>query len=306
MESSGKVYRLIGKLLLITLLALTGWAVFVQFQNPIVAALATKQDTPVYAAILTQPSMTFAYNPSTRKVALNTIKRKKNPKDLMESATDLLAQDGIKNVPVRYYKPKQGKRDDYWENFKTNLTLWRYNPLLVPSFLWDYLSALHDKRTNIRPAEFMLFAMAATRLEVTDFNVRHTSIITKKKKSAAKKVSDPIAEPVEDRAPLAVEDRPLTLEVLNGSGKKGVAAELTHFLREQNQKGLLQVDVLQIDNFPGERQKETYIVDYSGRLNQIKQLSKAMGLNNEIVSEKQAQPIFDARVVIGEDYRKPI
>ena len=47
-------------------------------------------------------------------------------------------------------------------------------------------------------------------------------------------------------------------------------------------------------------------MDYSGRLNQIKQLSKAMGLNNEIVSEKQAQPIFDARVVIGEDYRKPI
>ena len=66
------------------------------------------------------------------------------------------------------------------------------------------------------------------------------------------------------------------------------------------------MDVLQQDNYPGGRQKTSRIVDYTGRLVQLKQLSTAIGLNNEIVSEKSDNAICDAAVIIGEDFKQPL
>lgn len=300
--------QLIGKFLLIVLLALTGWAFFVQIASPTVSALATKQDTTLHMAILTQPAMTFSFNPSSRKIVLNTVKRKKSPKDVKENAQDLLSKAGLQAKPLRYYIPKTLKRDPYWEEFKYALSAWRYNPVLIGSFVWDYLTALHDKRTNVTPSEFVLFALAATRLEITDFTVKNTAESKKKKKSASKQPpKDYILEPTKDLAPLALQDRPLLVEVLNASGVKGAALELTQYLRDKGQKGLLPVDVLNYENFPGGEQKEkSYIVDYTGRLSQVKQLSSAIGLNNEIIAEKQGNAICDVRIVIGKDFRQPI
>ena len=170
---------------------------------------------------------------------------------------------------------------------------------------WGYVSAVHDKRTNIRPAEFLLLAVAMSRMEITDFTVRNAD----EKTRAQRKPSVPedhIAEPVEDRAPLAREDRALRVEILNGAGKKGAALELTQYLREQSQKGLLRVDVLEYDNYPGPHQKKTRIVDYTGRLAQIKQLTRAIGVNCEIESEKQDTAICDVRIIIGEDFKQPL
>ncbi len=300
--------QLIGKFLLIVLLALTGWAFFVQISSPTVSALATKQDTTLHLAILTQPAMSFSFNPSSRKIVLNTVKRKKLPKDVKDNAQDLLAKAGIQAKPLRYYIPKTLKRDAYWEQFKYVLSAWHYNPVLMGCFVWDYLTALHDKRTNVTPAEFLLFAMNATRLEITDFTVKNTTETKKKKKSSSKQApKDYIPEPVQDLAPLAMEDRPLLVEVLNASGVKGAALELTQYLRNKGQKGLLPVDVLNYENFPGgELKDESYIVDYTGRLTQVKQLSTAIGLNNEIISEKQGNAICDVRIIIGKDFRQPI
>lgn len=301
--------RLIEKVLLLLLLALTGWAAYAQFHSDAARALAAKEDKTLYLAVLTQPAMTAAYNPAERKAALTTVKRRKTPKDPLENAKDLFEKAGIKTDQIRYYAPKTLKRDEYWERFKLTLSSWRYNPLVAARALWDYAAAAHDKRTNLNPAEFLLFAMDASRLEITDFTVRAAGEEPKKKRAPAARVSAPadsIPEPVEDRAPLAVEDRPLIVEILNASGKKGAALELTQYLRDKSQKGLLRVDVLQYDNFPGGLQKETRIVDYTGRLMQLKQLSTAIGVNNEISSEKQGNAICDARIIIGEDFRQPI
>ena len=89
-------------------------------------------------------------------------------------------------------------------------------------------------------------------------------------------------------------------------GSDITAQELTQFLREQSQKGLLNVDVLQYDNYPGEKQKQTRIIDFTGRRTYLKQVSTAIGVNNEIVSEKQDTAICDARIIIGEDFRQPM
>ena len=304
MESLGTTRRLIGRFLLILLLAATGWAAYVQYTSPFVRTLATKVDTPVYMAILTQPAMMATYNPHNRKVAFTTVKRRKTPTDLVQNAQDLFKMAGIEDQPLRYYIPQNTKREIYWENFREDLTNWRKKPFIAGSAVWAYLQALHDKRTNIRPAEFMLLALDATRLELTDFTVNNVTESKKKQKTQAQ--PDSILPPVEDKAPLAVENRPLIVEILNGSGVKGAALDLTQYLREQSQKGQLNVDVLQYDNYPGERQKQTRIIDYTGRRTQIKQLSTAIGVNNEIVSEKQGTAICDVRIILGEDFKQPL
>lgn len=305
MESSGKMRQAIEKFLLIFLLALTGWAAYVQFHSQAAGVLAKRQDETIYVAFLTQPAMTASYNPVKRKVTLTTVNRRKLPKEPKANAENLFEAAGIEVDQVRYFIPKTLKKEQYWTHFKYVLENWRYNPLLAVQTFWDYISALHDKRTNLRPAEFLLYAMELTRLEITDFTVR-TAGEKAKKKNKSSVPEDHIAAPVEDRAPLAVEDRPLIVEILNGAGKKGAALELTQYLRDQSQKGLLQVDVLQYDNYPGPHQPKTRIVDYTGRLAQIKQLTTAIGVSSEIESEKQGTAICDVRIIIGEDFKQPL
>ncbi len=309
MESPSKMRRLIGRILLILMLLAVGWTGWEQYHSAFLQALTTQQDTPLYMAILTQPAMLASYNPHNRKAVLTTIKRRKLPKDPLENAQNLFQVAGLKDTPVRYYIPLNTKRDEYWEQFKQDLLSWRNKPFVAARIGWDYLQALHDKRTNLTPTEFALLTMDGTRLELTDFTVQNVKEDKKKKTSSSPTSGaqpDSILPPVEDRAPLAKEDRPLVVEVLNASGVKGAAFELTQYLRDQNQKGLLQVDVLQYDNFPGGTQKQTQIIDYSGRLMQLKRLSTAIGVNSEILSEKQDTSFCDARIIIGEDFKQPL
>ena len=307
MESLGTTRRLIGKFLLILLLVATAWAGYKQYRSPLVRALADKSDTSIYVAILTQPALVAAYNPHSQKAVLSTINRRKIPDNPLENAQDLFQVASLSVTPVRYYVPVHNRRNEYWENFRADLTQWRTKPFIAARVLWNYLQALHDKRTNLTPSEFILLAMDGTRLELTDFTVKN--LTEEKQKKTSKHTGaepDAILPPVEDKAPLAVEDRPLVLEILNASGVKGAALELTQYLRDQNQKGLLNVDVLQYDNFPGERQAQTQIIDYTGRRALIKQLSTAIGVNNEIISEKQGTAICDARIIIGQDFKQPL
>lgn len=307
MESSGKMRGLIEKVLLVVLLAVTGWAAYVQFSSPTAYALAQRADQTLYVAVLTQPAMLFSYNPSSEQTVLTTVNRRKIPQDPLENAQNLFRVSGLETDHVLFYLPRTLKRNDFWENFKQTISSWRYNPLLALNAIWEYIAAYHDKRTNINLAEFVLYGMDLSQMEIADFTVRTAGEKTTAKKSSSGKVpKDHIAAPVEDRAPLAVDDRPLLVEILNGGGKKGAALELTQFLRNQSQKGLLQVDVLQYDNYPGPAQPKTRIVNYTGRLDQIKQLSTAIGINVEIESEKQGAAICDVRLIIGEDFKQPL
>jgi len=311
MESFGqKTHRLIGLLLLLFLLLMTGGAAYLYYISTPVRALAQRADTSLYMAVLTKPAMVAAYNPRTRKIVLTTLDRKKIPSETVDNAQDLFQQAGLEPKPMRYYLPIQQDRDEYWEKGKENLTSWHNKPFVVLQLIYDYVQAYRQKRTNIPPAEFLLYSLEGAQLEVTDFTVQHPED-KKKKKRNTPAISPTSVEPDrilplgQDLAPLAVKDRPLVIEVLNASGIKGAAADLTQYLRQQAEKGLLQVDVLQHDNYPGGRQKKTRIVNYKGKLDQLKQLSTAMGLNNEIVQEKQDTAICDARVIIGEDFKQP-
>ena len=48
------------------------------------------------------------------------------------------------------------------------------------------------------------------------------------------------------------------------------------------------------------------ITDYSGKLVQVTQVSRAIGLSREIRSEKSSSAICDSRIVLGKDFEMPL
>ena len=106
--------RLTGRLLLVLLLALTGWAAYAQFHSVIARTLAQRQDKTVYIAVLTQPAMTFSYNPATHKSVLTTVKRRKTPKDLADNAADLFLPAGASSrIPSSSGSPTISSRRNF-------------------------------------------------------------------------------------------------------------------------------------------------------------------------------------------------
>lgn len=264
-----------------------------QFSSQTAQTLARKENRSVRVAVLTSPAMLFSYNPSTQKAIVSVGSDKCNPKTREKCLPDHSA---------RFFIPEQTNREEFWEEFKHALASWRYNPLLAARAAWTYLAAGHDRRTNLTPAEFLLLSLELSQIEAADFAVKLPP--AKRERKTKTPAALPAAQ-VEDMAPLAVKDRPIVVEILNASGKRGLALALTQYLREQNEKGLLRVDVLQYDNYPS-LQEESAIVDYSGRLVQVKQLSRAIGVNSEIKSETNANAICDTRIILGKDFQMPL
>ena len=291
MEPSYQTKKIIERFLLWALLAVLAVAAVAQFTSPLARALAQRRAQDVRLTVLTAPAMDFTYNPASQKAVVQINAKKVN------------AQNRAKKLPKnngRYFIPREADREAYWDEFKRLLSSWRYNPLLVLRPVWAYLTAWHDRRTNLTPAEFALLCMELSQLDAADFAVRFPASSRRKKAPAAEP-----KETIEDRAPLAVKDRPIVVEIYNAAGKRGLALALTQYLREQNEKGLLRVDVLQYDNYPSS-QEQSFIVDYSGRLVQVKQLSHALGINSEIKSEFSPNAICDTRIVLGKDFEMPL
>lgn len=293
MESSHKARKIIEYCLLWILLLGLGWSAVIQASSSLVKTLSTHQDKAVEVLLQTSPAMLVSYNPAFKKARI-TIQNKK------------CTTSPQKCFPhTKFFTPKETNRQHFWESFKNTLSNWRYNPLLITRAMWGYLTAWHERRTNLSPAEFVLFGMELSQLETNDFAILESTASSKH--SSRKKEAEPDGPPpvVADKAPLAVEDRPIIVEVLNASGKKGLALELTQYLREQNAKGLLRVDVLQYDNYPS-TQETSWLEDYSGRQIQLKQLGNAIGINGEIRIGTTPNVICDTRIILGKDFKMPL
>lgn len=295
MEPSYQTRKIAPRWLLAVLLAVTGLAAWSQFSSPFAKDLAAQADEDVYFAVITSPATLIRYNPYREKAWVREIPCK-------NCKTPVPQTFGLEeDTPFRYYIPQQTDPQNVWENFKTLLETWRYNPLPLAKLPADYIRARFSKRTNLNTADAMLLAVELSKLEMNDFTLQAAAARTKRTHTPTPETMPQ----VEDRAPLAVEDRPIVVEVLNASGKRGLALALTQYLREQNAKGLLRVDVLQYDNYPGGYLEQTRVVDYSGRLMQVKQLSTAIGCRQEIRSEPRGNAICDTRIILGKDFEMP-
>ena len=290
MELSRQAKTILERILVGLLLGISALAVWQQFSSPLLQQLTARTDDTAVITIRTDSPLQVAYNPATQKARVTMLPRtpgKNKAKEEDSSAKHL------------FFTPKQRSRDTFWENFKQGLSSWRYNPLQLPRAAWGYITARYEKRTNLSVAEFILLAMELSQLEVNDFTVT-SPVPSKTKKDALPPSANPLV-----RAPLAVQDRPIIVEILNASGQKGLALALTQYLREQNAKGLLRVDVLQYDNYPSQ-QKTSWLEDYSGRQIQLKQLGSAVGITGEIRTGTVPNVICDTRIILGQDFKMPL
>lgn len=284
------------------MLAVLAWAAWAQFASPLTQNLAGDKKAPVEITVLTSPAMFISYNPQTRKASVRVLNDKLRQKNPLERAKKLLETENISVQNIKFFEPAQPERDRFWHAFKHALSSWRYNPFLAARAAWDYVSAWHARRTNLSPAEMALLSLELTQLEPSDFAV---TLPPRKKRAARKQDPVPAAPVTEDMAPLAVKNRPIVVEVLNASGRRGLALELTQYLREQNEKGLLRVDVLQYDNYSSP-QDASWLEDYSGRLVQVKQLGRTVGINGEIRTGSAPNVICDTRIILGKDFQMPL
>ena len=270
--------------------ALLCWAIWAQLTSRTVQILTNREKDLIHLSVLTSPAMDISYNPSTRQATVSVRADKCHPHDCKPLNR------------AKFFTPEITEREQAWDIFKNALNTWRYNPLIIGQTVWEYITAWHDKRTDLTPAEFTLIALELTQLEAADFALK---LPPSSKRARKTKPQLPVAPLVEDMAPLAQKDRPIVVEILNASGQRGLALKLTQFLREQNAKGLLRVDVLQYDNYPT-LQDTSSIVDYSGRLVQVKQLSRAVGINGEIKTDSSPNAICDTRIILGKDFEMPL
>lgn len=292
MESSGeKTRKLTGRLLLVLCAVILCWATLHQFSSSFVQTLIHHKDTTLRVAVGTSPAMLFTYNPSTQHVLASVANDKcntSNPHACFDGQFD------------RFFIPASTEQNAFWEGLKYTLSTWRFNPLLALRVAGIYISALHDNRTNLSPAEFFLLTQELSTLNLNDFAIKYP-----RKTKNAKKAEQP-ADPSPAQLLAAQKvDGPLIVEVYNASGKKGLAQALTQYLREQNNKGLLRIDVLDYGNFPNIEDK-SYIEDYSGRLIQATQIARAIGISNEIKSVPSLGSICHSRIILGKDFQMPL
>jgi len=295
MESSDKTRQLIQRLLLWLCLLLVGYAVLSHTSSHMVQNLTNHKDSSLRIAVFTEPAMLFTYNPNTHQVMITVASGKcalQHKKNCFRGNFD------------RFFIPDhRTAQTDFWENFKSLLSSWRFNPTHTLKVLWIYLNALHNNHTDLTPAEFFLLVQDMTELNVNDFAVKYPPQEKRKKRSSKKGAQEDF--PTEKLLSTQQDNKPLLVEILNASGKKGVAQALTQYLREQNNKGLLRVDVIDYGNFPTP-QKTSAIIDYSGKLIQATQISRAIGLTCEIQTEISTTATSDTLIILGEDFRMPL
>lgn len=201
----------------------------------------------------------------------------------------------IKTAPKgqKFFAPKEQNKDIFWLNWRAGWAEYRYKPFLAFKYLYAYARALYEGKTNIYPHEFLLLS-----LEIIDG--LGAEVITKIPASA--KTQKPAQKQV-GYSPLTAKDRPLIVEVYNAAGKKGLALEATHYLRDMNERKLLSVDVLQYDNNPVE-EETSKIIYYSDKESEILQLSSALRIH-DIYKEKTASAYYDAKIILGKDFTTP-
>jgi hypothetical protein len=104
--------------------------------------------------------------------------------------------------------------------------------------------------------------------------------------------------PVEE---IIVEETPkiLQIEVLNGCGVSGIAAQYTDYLRSEG------FDVLRTENYETFNVLKTVVIDRRGKMQNATRIASALGLGEErVLQEVNDAYLIDATIILGKDYRQ--
>ncbi len=89
----------------------------------------------------------------------------------------------------------------------------------------------------------------------------------------------------------------IQLEVMNGAGVDGLAAEMSDYLRDVG------FDVVAVDNYVQSDVSRTVVMDRIGNPDAAQQIALALGLEEDRIQQELKPTWFlDASVIIGQDY----
>lgn len=109
--------------------------------------------------------------------------------------------------------------------------------------------------------------------------------------------SRPAVEVVEETVQEPV--RPLQIEILNGCGVSGIAAQFTDHLRAQG------FDVVKTDNYESFNVQRTVVIDRRGAVENSVRIAEALGLGaDRVLQEVNEAYLIDATVILGKDFRQ--
>ncbi len=94
-----------------------------------------------------------------------------------------------------------------------------------------------------------------------------------------------------------VSSKSITVEVLNGTGEKKIAASVREFLIFN------EFDVVKADNYKTSTIEKTTIIDRVGDLKKASKVAIALGVNEKLVSTQLMPELYtDVTVIIGRDF----
>jgi len=113
-----------------------------------------------------------------------------------------------------------------------------------------------------------------------------------------------ITRSVLPRTDAAREDNPtglvgdvMQVEVRNGCGVEGLAAEMRHFLHNGG------FDVVEVGDHTSFNQQRTLVIDRVGDLEAAHKLARVLGVpDGQVVQEVREDYYLDASIIIGHDY----
>ena len=109
----------------------------------------------------------------------------------------------------------------------------------------------------------------------------------------------PHIDPVREENPGKLLGDIIQVEVRNGCGISGLAADLTDFLRRQG------YDVVEVGDYESFDIEYTIVYDRSGNREAALALARSMGLpEDRVLQELRPEFYLDASVVIGRDYEQ--
>ncbi|MDR0734233.1 MAG: LytR C-terminal domain-containing protein [Elusimicrobiota bacterium] len=284
-------------------LAVLAYGAFAHFYNPHTAALTAGAE-PLNILVLTEKPMFISYNPRSAKAVITNMAPagKKGTR-----AYEVLKEAGISPQNVLYITPRLQNRAEFWDLCKSNLRAWRKKPYMIFAYFYNYVKLRARGRTNIAPSDFVMITLHLMRLEPGDFTIKNPDPAP----SAQSRRKTPSASPpqqillAETAAPAAA-PKTLVLEVLNASGEAGLAAEVTRYLRDLSNRGLIDIDVINYGNYSIAQEKSKITDITEGRPEDLKKIGRLLGMeNSEIFISPDKTAIADAKIILGKDFALP-
>lgn len=292
MEPSGKEKKgeIGGRVLLAAGVALMLWALWQACGSPVAKSIRAGQ--PVRIIFMTEPPAIMDYDKNASSVKLTFLKYHVGRKgesllSQAESISQLTESRGHGDARrLLYFTPQTLRsRPDAWEASRKWMETWREQPTALYELWHEYRASVKAGATNVDLHDFLLLATNFVALGRTDFIIFNQQIT--------------MPSGLEDSS-APVSDQPLRLEVINASGRGGLAVRAARCLREYAQGGVHNIDVIGQDNASRQEEQSRIILHDTARQGEASLLSEALGMGAVILDV--SKPYKDATILLGRDF----